>query len=282
MSKVEDEQVIPAKEPESPKPSEDSPAQVNKTLLGVLVILALLVIGGAAFIFGSRQRTSPTPTPSPTATPAQEASISATTQGTGTPAPTLAPTHTPTPTPTPVSQTIVVSSDASLDGWRASNNGGNAVKQIQAGRNDTLIERGFVSFALSTIPSGVTIEKATLRLYQYSVIGSPYTVGLSMKVDHVNYSTLDNSAYSIPALSSSFGTLTENNVIEWKDLDVTDMIKDDLSNGRTRSQYRLHFAIESTGGTTTGDFASFESADNSHVDGTPGTGNTPQLVVKYH
>ncbi len=124
----------------------------------------------------------------------------------------------------------------------------------------------------------MTIEKATLRLYQTSVVGDPYGVGGSLKVDQLDYgSTLENADYSAPSISSNFATLTSNAAVEWKDVDVTDQVKNDLSSGRTRSQYRIHFAIESIGGTVTGDFAYFESGDNS-----VGTGNIPQLVVKYH
>ncbi len=64
---------------------------------------------------------------------------------------------------------------------------------------------------------------------------------------------------------------------EWKEVDVTAEVKDDIDAARSRSQYRLHFVTETTGGDVTGDFVYFESADNSE-----GTGNTPQLVVKYN
>jgi hypothetical protein len=135
-----------------------------------------------------------------------------------------------------------------------------------------------VSFDIPTSLKGKTIEKATLRLYQGQIIGAPYTAGSSLKVDHLDYGdSLENADYSSSSLSSSFGTLTSNATVEWKDLDVKDMLKDDLDNNRQRSQYRLHFAVESTGGDVTGDFAYFESQDNSMH-----TGYTPQLVVKYH
>lgn len=277
MSPVEEEQVIPAPEPEAPKTPEKAPPGISKTLLGIIVIIALLVVAGAAFFYGSKQKASPTPKPTTTPSPELSPTPSATASGeiVATATPTVVPT--PTPTPTPVSQTIVISGESSLDGFEASNGGGNTTVDIRAGRNTTLVQRGFVSFGLSTIPSGAIIEKARLRLYQNSIEGDPYGAGGNLEVDHVNYGgTLDNSAYNMAALSSSFGVLTSNAVIEWKDLDVTDMLKNDIANNRSYSQYRLHFATESVGGTT-GDFAYFESAENSF-----GTGNTPQLVVTYH
>ena len=129
---------------------------------------------------------------------------------------------------------------------------------------------------LSNLPSNATIESATLRLYQEKVVGNPYGVGGSLKIDHLAYgNSLGNEDYGASSISSSFITLTDNAVIEWKDADVADALKNDLSNGRDKSQYRIHFSTESTG--TSSDLVYFESADNSQ-----GTGNLPQLVVKYH
>lgn len=125
----------------------------------------------------------------------------------------------------------------------------------------------------------MSIDQATLRLYQTSVIGDPYGVGGgSIKVDHLDYGdTLDNSDYAVAALSTSFATLSTSSSVEWKEVSVTDALRDDRTNSRSRSQYRIHFATEATGGDVTGDFAYFESADNN-----TGSGNTPQLVVRYH
>ena len=76
---------------------------------------------------------------------------------------------------------------------------------------------------------------------------------------------------------ANFTTLTNNAVVEWKDADVTEQVKDDLKDNRTRSQFRVHFTTENTGGDLTGDFTYLESQDDSE-----GTGKTPQLVIKYH
>jgi len=283
MSGVEDEQVIPASEPEASKPSPDSPAQINKTLLGILVILALLVIGGAAFIFGSKQRTSSTPSPTPTATSSQEASISATTLGTGTPASSLLPTPTPTPTSTPTTITLVLSSTSGLDGFRANNNGGNNSVDIRVGNGAfvgvpsyELVLRGFVSFSLSSIPPGVTIEKATLRMYQRSVSGSPYVGENNLIVDSIDYGgELASDDFARSPIFSNIGTLTKNSSVEWKDLEVTESVKNDISSGRGRSQFRLRFANE-TDGDGNVDQAFFDSSNSGY------DGNKPQLVVKYH
>jgi hypothetical protein len=252
------------------------------------VVLIILIFGVVAFLY-SKNASAPvvTPTPTITSTLAPEFTPLATSTSTvkptasPTPKPTKSPTPIPTvtPTPTPANQTITLSSTASIDGFQSNNGGGNETLEIRAGRNMYLVTRGFASFDLGSLPSGATIEQATLRLYQTSVIGNPYGVGGgNIKVDHLDYgSTFDNSDYGIAALSASFTTLSSSATVGWKEADVTDALRDDRTNSRSRSQYRIHLAIEATGGDATGDFAYFESANNN-----VGTGNTPQLVVRYH
>lgn len=272
--------------PSSPAPVKSS--KFSPKLVLLILLLLALGIGGTAFYLGT-QGTKPTPTPTPTeaATPTPTEAVSPTLtqkstptpKPTATPTPTPTPTATPTPTPTPTSQTSALNSTASLDGFRSSNGGGNATVEIRAGRNVNLVTRGFASFDLGSLPSGITIEQATLRLYQTSIIGNPYGVGGgAIKVDHMDYGgTLENSDYGLAALSTNFATLSTSATVGWKEVDVTDAARNDLTAGRTRSQYRIHLTTESIGGDVTGDFAYFESADNS-----VGTGNTPQLVVRYH
>lgn len=140
-----------------------------------------------------------------------------------------------------------------------------------------MVTRGFVSFALSSVPSGAKIEDVTLRLYQYQIIGDPYGVGGELKIDHLDYGdTLESADYGASAISSSFTSISSNATLEWKDAGVTDALKNDILNSRSSSQYRIHFQVEPIGGTVAGDFAYFESSEN-----IGGTGNTPQLVVKY-
>lgn len=160
----------------------------------------------------------------------------------------------PTLTPRPETKEEVIISTASLDGYRGSNGFGSNNLYILIGRNISVIQRGFVSFDLSSLPSDATIENVTLRLYQEKVVGNSYGVGENLKVDHLDYGNgLGNEDYGASSISSSFTTLTNNAVIEWKDANVT----------------------EATG--ITSNLVYFESADN-----TQGTGNLPQLVVKYH
>lgn len=251
--------------------------------LGLLLLVSMGAAYGA-YQYG-RQGDVPTPTPSQTPTPTAVDSVTPTVTPTATkkPSPTKTPTptvtKTPTPTPTPVSQTVTLSSSAGIDGFRANNGGGNATLEIRAGRNINLVTRGFISFDLGSLPSGITIDQVTLRLYQTSVIGDPYGVGGgSIKVDHLDYGdSLENADYATAAISASFTSISSSATVGWKEADVTDALRSDRTSGRTRSQYRIHLATENTGGDVTGDFAYFESQDNN-----TGSGNTPQLVVRYH
>ena len=273
---MEEEHIIPAKDkaPTSKAPSKNLSSQ-QKFFIIAAIVLVFAIIGGAFWFGSSRKKQEPEPSPtteaSPTATPEGE-------ETTESPSPSPEETSSPSPSPTPTPETKeeVIISTASLDGYRGSNGFGYSNLYILAGRNISVIQRGFISFDLSSLPSDATIESATLRMYQEKVVGNPYGVGGSLKVDHLDYgNSLGNEDYGASSISSSFATLTSNAVVEWKDADVTDSLKNDLSDGRDKSQYRIHFSTESTG--TSSDLAYFESADNSE-----GTGNLPQLVVKYH
>ena len=250
----------------------------NKKTINLIGILLLIVaIGSSAFWFG-KQDGQPEPSPSPTPELTLEVEVEEAEEfPTASPSAIPSPSPTPTPTPAPSTQSKTLSATASLDGFRSSNNAGNDSFDIRAGRNTNLITRGFVSFDLGDIPDGATIESVKLRLYQATIIGDPYGIGSMLKVDHLDYGdSLENADYSASSLSSSFATLTAESSIGWKEVDVTDQVKSDIAAGRSRSQFRLHMATENQGGDVTGDFVYLESADDSE-----GTGNTPQLNVKY-
>lgn len=274
---VQPQQPVQEKKLVTPVPEEGSKGS-KKGLIIAIIILVLILVGGGSFFFArSRSQAEPTPTPTPVESPTpapeepEETPIP-------TSSPTVSPTPKPTPTPTVVSKTMTLSASASLDGFRSSNGAGSPDMDIRTGRNINLITRGFVSFDISGIPAGATIESTTLRLYQAVIIGNPYGAGSRLMVDHLDYGgSLENADYGVPSISASFVRLSENAAIEWKDTLVTDQLKNDITNGRTRSQYRIHLAVENIGGNIAGDFVKLESADNSE-----GTGNTPQLVVKYH
>lgn len=138
-----------------------------------------------------------------------------------------------------------------------------------------IILRGFIGFDISSI-QGMTIVSATLRLYQYTVTGTPYTTLGTIVADHVNFgSSLDAADYSAAALTSSIGTISNSATIEWKTLDVSSYVQADINSSRTSSQYRIRF-------TTGTDSDGIEDLSrNESVENFGSTGNRPELVVTY-
>jgi len=269
---------------EIPSPPPKGTQSWKKISFIMLAIFVVIGFGVGSFYLGKQSvetDSEPTPTsalnnlltPSPfetLATPTPIATISAT--------PTQKAGASSTPTETPITKSRILKATAQLDGFRASNGGGNNSVDIRAGRNENLVTRGFVSFDIDGIPEGATITEATLKLYQVRAIGNPYTASGVLEVDHLTYGdTLDGSDYSMAALLSGFATLSKNKTTGWKETAVTNAVKDDVANARSKSQFRIHFETEVKGGDVAGDFTYFESADDSE-----GTGNTPQLIIKYY
>ena len=154
-------------------------------------------------------------------------------------------------------------------------------RTIQEGANESKLDiyvhtGSHVDAPYHILNNGKTIEKVTLRMYQRSVSGTPYAGSNSLVVDHIDYSnSLEGADYDKSPIASNIGTLTSNAAVEWKDLDITSRFNNDLTNSRSRSQYRIKFSTE-TDGDGSEDFVYFDSANSGY------NTNTPQLVVKYH
>lgn len=185
----------------------------------------------------------------------------------------------------PSDVTVTLQSQAPLDGFRANNGGGNNSVDIRVGNGamfgsppQELVIRGFMSFDLSGIPAGATIQSIELRFYQAQVNGNPYGKLGNLTLKHVDYgSSLNQAAYNTPILHSAtlaphtspgdWYTITSNTIADW--------IEQDLAAGRSRIQMRLQFATETDSDGST-DTVSFESGDNYF-----GTGNVPNLTMNY-
>lgn len=191
----------------------------------------------------------------------------------------VSPTTTREPSITgPVKPTItkIILATPELDGYIESDGTSNSQKDIQVGRNVDSVSRGLVSFDLTALPTGITIKAAQLRLYEKSTIGTPYTSIGEIRIDHLTYGdSIDNEDYSRPALIGNFASLSSSKRQGWKEVDVTDLVRDDIANVRSTSQYRVHFSLETSGGTNVGDYAVFEAADRKNND-------QPQLVIEYY
>ena len=223
-----------------------------------------------------QKQATPSPSPNPSASPSIPSPSPETNKDQIT-IPEPSPQTSPKPSPEPETHTQTLKSQAGHDGFQASNGGGNTNADIRTGRNTFLITHGFLNFKLESIPGNADVQQAKLKVYQTQIIGDPYSIGIRVMIDHLDYGdSLENTDYSLASLSSSFATLSTNDSIGWREIDITDQVRNDLTNGRSRSQYRLHMATETIGGTATSDFAYFESGDNSKD-----TGNIPELIIKY-
>jgi hypothetical protein len=95
-------------------------------------------------------------------------------------------------------------------------------------------------------------------------------------VDHVNYgATLEGVDYATGALLSNVGTLSSNDSVGYKTLEVASRVQDDLSNGRSRTQYRLHFSLSDANIDFNDDYAQFTDFEDSCC----GVNRPPQLVI---
>jgi serine/threonine protein kinase len=180
--------------------------------------------------------------------------------------------------------TVTLPSEAPLDGYRGSDGSGSSRQDVLVGNGEIadpsgeLVWRGFMSFDLSGISSGASVEGVELRFHQVKVGGDPYGKLGSLILEHVGYgSSLDERAYNTPAMDSvmlaqqaspgAWYVLADPILATW--------VEKDLAAGRSRFQVRLRFAQE-TDGDGEEDFVGVESGN-----GFFGTGNVPELIVIY-
>lgn len=179
-------------------------------------------------------------------------------------------------------QTLELTSQAALDGYRVNDGSGSASEEILVG-NDGIggggterIVRGFLSFDLSSIPAGATIQSVRLEFYQQRLEGVPYLKLGNLVLDHVAYgSSLESSAYDTPALHSAVLTqmLLPNSWYNLADPTITLWVEDSLAAGRSRFQLRLRFAGEADGD---------DQADMISVEPGEGPrGHAPRLTIVY-
>lgn len=176
--------------------------------------------------------------------------------------------------PAPV--TVVLRSSTLLDGYVFDGGVAELGNHIYVGdvTANTSV-RGFVSFDLTPLPAGATVTSATLSMYQWVVIGTPYAVLGSQLVDHLDFgATLDPGDFALAALSSGFDTLASDDTIGPKLLSVTAQVVADLTAARVRSQFRIRFAV-ATDTDASEDSCSFRRADATTAS------EVPTLSVTY-
>ncbi len=259
--------------------------------IGTIALTGVLLYG-MNMLLSPRVKPSPSPSLEPIATQAPALTIDPRDIPTPEPTPTLTPKPSPTPTltpkpsvtPTPTASasaapatSVTITAIGGQDGYVDSIATVSASQDIRVGRNNAATIRGLFGFDIGSLPKTAKITSAVLRLYQSSVVGSPYTAGGSIVVDHLDFGgTITADDYNGGNVyASSIGTISTSTSTEWKTLDVTERIKYDLS-VHTSAQFRLRFTTETVGGDATGDVAVF-SSKNSGYDTNP-----PQLVITYN
>lgn len=181
-------------------------------------------------------------------------------------------------------QTIILKSVGTLDGYWLNDGTGSNDQDILVGNGEQvdpfgeLVARGFLSFDVSSIPAGATIQGVELRFYQKEVRGSPYDKLGNLVLEHVSYgSSLSDSAYDTPALDSA-NIAAQSLPDAWYVLanpTVTSWVASNLEAGRPQFQLRLQFRRE-TDGDGAEDWISIVPGG-----GALGSRNQPQLTVTY-
>jgi hypothetical protein len=181
-------------------------------------------------------------------------------------------------------ETTILVSQMKLDGYVINDGSASATEEIFVGNGEInpgageLVSRGFMSFDLSSIPSGATIEQMEIRFYQLQVQGDPYETLGNLILDHVDYGdALDGSAFDAPALDSAL-LAQQTRPNEWyvlSDPSLLSWLLRDLRDGRTRFQLRLRFDQELDGD---GDEDWIAVAAG---DGALGPRNAPQIIVTF-
>jgi hypothetical protein len=127
------------------------------------------------------------------------------------------------------------------------------------------IFRGLYSF---TLQPNIHVTKAVLHVHQENVDGTPYAGGNFLFAEHVSYGTqADGSIFNLAPLAANIGTISTDDVLGDRELDVTSSVKDDMLNGRARAQFRLRFLRE--------------PADGIATFGYPNQAHEPKLILTY-
>lgn len=153
--------------------------------------------------------------------------------------------------------------------------------------------RSYLSFDLEDLsnPDPSLITQAIIGIYQFDCSGNSQlgvypiwnVVGGDTHfcvLDHINYGgSLDLGDWTAgdpgdpQTLQTNIGIISDNAVVEYKTMDVTQYVKEDLNQGRTYNQYRLRFTIDRDFDNLN-DLLRFKSGNTL-------LGNMPYLIVYY-
>lgn len=119
----------------------------------------------------------------------------------------------------------------------------------------------YLTFDLAELPAGSDVELASFRGRQLAPMGAPYNLG-PVVAEHVTFGAITGSAMGSLEAMSQPGVFSSDAVEQFKTIDVTSQVQDDVANRaerEDRSQYRLQIE-QATNGDEVADLAAFEKA----------------------
>jgi len=137
--------------------------------------------------------------------------------------------------------------------------------------------RGILTFDISQIPPGATIQSAEIVAEQFSVNGNPYAALGSVVVDHIEMGPVmlgtayDGFTVGGPA-GLDIGTLADDATLGIKSVEVTGAVQHQVDVGASLAQFRLRFPIPNSGDV---------QLDNAFFRGNEDPANTARLKVDY-
>jgi hypothetical protein len=176
------------------------------------------------------------------------------------------------PKPVRESETLAIQSLAAVDGFVKAD--GTVVTSdraaIHVGDDTNDHEsRGFLRFVLSEIPEGSEILSATFQVDQSFVAGTPFATLVEVRVDLVDVgSALDATDFDGGPLAANVGTLSVDESVGPRTLEVTEEVAAALRELRKAVDFRLRFAV-ATDGDGFGDLAGFNDPVRPRVAGKP-------------
>jgi len=170
--------------------------------------------------------------------------------------------------------TITLLSEAALDGHGVATGTSTLVLYATIGDyyNKNQV-RGWVSFDLSGIPDGATIDSAVLSIYQRGEeYWGGYTLG-PVLVEHVFFGTDIALAFAGGLLSKVAGMLATEFSAGFKSITVTVEVQNDMEQNRPKAQFRFFHSTptDNDSNNTTDDWVMGDSPTNQ-----------PKLAVTYH
>ena len=190
--------------------------------------------------------------------------------------------------PAPVLRSLQVTSDPAMDGTVIGFGNALASQEPRVGDfpNNTGRFRAIYTFDIAQIPAGAVIRSATLRVFQRRVEGAPYgSLGPNLFADHIDsrgaFDNTGNRLFDGYDLESPIGgfpnprALLQTGPGGYRSMDVTAQVARDLSEGRTTTQYRVRFTLDTNGDNVADNVVLTDGEDFA------GTGRLPLLEIDY-